>query len=89
MVVLVLFSGFTVQPDIIPPYYIWIYWSNIFAWIIRAIIVNEYQSGYYDDVVDPHSGTTEAEAVMERFGFSFKGKGGSNSCLYIFGNSFV
>ena len=75
LIVLVLFSGFTVQPDVIPPYYIWIYWINIFAWVIRAVIVNEYQSGFYDDVVDPQSGITEGEAVLERFGFSFKGEG--------------
>ena len=28
IVIMVLFSGFTVQPDVIPPYYIWIYWSE-------------------------------------------------------------
>ena len=41
--VMILFSGFTVQPNVIPFYYIWIYWGNILAWIIRAAIVNEYQ----------------------------------------------
>lgn len=41
--VLILFSGFTVQPNVIPVYYIWIYWANVLAWIIRAAIVNEYQ----------------------------------------------
>lgn len=32
LVVMVLFSGFTVAPSVIPPYYIWIYWINMFAW---------------------------------------------------------
>ena len=43
LVVLILFSGFTVQPDVIPAYYIWIYWSNLLAWILRALLINEYQ----------------------------------------------
>lgn len=43
LVIMILFSGFTVQPDVIPPYYIWIYWGNLFAWVIRAIVINEYQ----------------------------------------------
>jgi ABC-type Na+ efflux pump permease subunit len=43
IIVMILFSGFTVQPDVIPVYYIWIYWSNLMAWIIRALLVNEYQ----------------------------------------------
>ena len=60
LVVLILFSGFTVQPDVIPPYYIWIYWMNLYAWIIRAVVINEYQSGHYDTVVDD-MGTTQGE----------------------------
>ena len=43
LVIMILFSGFTVQPDVIPPYYIWIYWMNLFAWVIRAVVINEYQ----------------------------------------------
>jgi len=73
LVVMILFSGFTVQPDVIPPYYIWIYWSNLFAWTIRAVVINEYQSGRYDNVVS-EDGTTEGEATLERFGFVFNGE---------------
>ena len=73
LVVLILFSGFTVQPDVIPPYYIWIYWMNLYAWIIRAVVINEYQSGHYDTVVDD-MGTTQGEATLMRFGFIFKGE---------------
>jgi ABC-type multidrug transport system ATPase subunit len=43
IVLMVLFSGFTVLPSVIPPYYIWIYWCNIYAWIIRGLLVNQYQ----------------------------------------------
>ncbi|KAL7540199.1 hypothetical protein ACHAXR_009936 [Thalassiosira sp. AJA248-18] len=73
LVVMVLFSGFTVQPDVIPDYYIWIYWMNIFAWIIRAVVINEYQSGFYDEVVSD-DGTTQGEAILKRFGFAINGE---------------
>ena len=73
LVIMILFSGFTVQPNVIPPYYIWIYWMNLFAWVIRAVVINEYQSGYYDTVVD-ENGTTEGEAILARFGFEFHGE---------------
>lgn len=48
IVLLILFSGFTVTPNNIPPYWIWLYWINIFAWAFRGLIVNEYDSGKYD-----------------------------------------
>lgn len=73
LVVMVLFSGFTVQPDVIPPYYIWIYWMNLFAWVIRAVTINEYQSDEYSSIVES-DGTTEGEAILMRFGFTFKGE---------------
>ena len=73
VVVLILFSGFTVQPDVIPPYYIWIYWINLFAWIFRAVVVNEYRSPPFDAVVDS-DGSTQGEAIMMRFGFTLNGE---------------
>jgi hypothetical protein len=39
---------FQVQPSVIPPYWIWAYWINLFAWVFRGLAVNEYQSGKYD-----------------------------------------
>jgi len=69
LVVLVLFSGFTVQPNVIPIYYKWIYWINLFAWTIRAVVINEYQSGKYDDIVNEDTGQTQGEAIMAQFGF--------------------
>jgi len=74
LVVLVLFSGFTVQPDVIPPYYIWIYWINLFAWTIRAVVINEFESGEYDEVVNPQTGETQGEAIMRQFGFTLDGE---------------
>lgn len=64
--VFVVFCGFTVQPDVIPDYYIWIYWSNFFAWSLRALAVNEFQSGKYDTLVN---GETEGERILSQFGF--------------------
>eukprot|EP00804_Cyclotella_cryptica_P015639 CCRYP_003633-RD/>CCRYP_003633-RD protein AED:0.25 eAED:0.25 QI:406/1/0.87/1/0.85/0.87/8/0/1055 len=73
IIVMVLFSGFTVQPDVIPDYYIWIYWINMFAWVIRAVVINEYQSEEYSEVI-LDDGTTQGDAILERFGFTFQGE---------------
>lgn len=74
VVILILFSGFTVQPNVIPPYYIWIYWINLFAWIFRGIVINEFLSPTYDQVVDDVDGTTEGEEIMKRYGYTFHGE---------------
>lgn len=68
IVLLVLFSGFTVQPDVIPDYWIWAYWINMFAWFFRALVVNEYQSGKYDE--EQANGLTEGENILVLFGFT-------------------
>lgn len=70
-VLFVVFSGFTVQPDVIPDYYIWLYYINFCAWGLRALIVNEFDSGKYDDVplqANPENRTT-GELILLRFGF--------------------
>ena len=74
IVVLVLFSGFTVQPDVIPAYWIWVYWINLFAWMLRALLVNEYQSGKYDVETYPGSGETVGDTILTRFGFTLNGE---------------
>ena len=70
IVLLVLFSGFTVQADVIPVYWIWAYWINIFAWILRGLVINEYQSGKYDQIQE--NGNTFGENILIRFGFTFE-----------------
>ena len=51
------------------------YWINFFAWTMRALAVNEFDSGAYDDVVE---GTdpplTEGETILIRFGFTLDGE---------------
>mmetsp|Transcript_27588 Transcript_27588/g.66312 ORF Transcript_27588/g.66312 Transcript_27588/m.66312 type:complete len:915 (-) Transcript_27588:593-3337(-) len=68
IVILVLFSGFTVQPDVIPSYWIWVYYINIFAWAFRGLMVNEYDSGKYDGESDV-PGLTEGQLVLKQLGF--------------------
>lgn len=70
-VVFVLFSGFTVQPDVIPVYWIWMYWANFFAWTFRGLVVNEFDSGRYSDPITISTGETitEGEAILIQFGF--------------------
>lgn len=45
----------------------------MFAWVIRAVAINEYQSEEYSEVVS-EDGTTQGEVILERFGFSLKGE---------------
>lgn len=44
---------------------------NLFAWILRALAVNEYQSGKYNEEVAP--GVTEGDAILTNFGFALDG----------------
>jgi ABC-type multidrug transport system fused ATPase/permease subunit len=55
----ILFSGFIVPVDTIPPYYLFFYWINPFAWAYNALIVNEVYSG----------GEENPEAVLIANGF--------------------
>jgi hypothetical protein len=68
IVVLVLFSGYTVQPNVIPSYWIWMYWINFFGWILRGLAVNEFDSGKYDEPSGVGNQTT-GQAILSRFGF--------------------
>jgi len=67
IVFLVMFSGFTVQPDVIPNYWIWAYWINLLAWMLRSLILNQFLSGAYD-TIQP-DGRTIGENILSRFGF--------------------
>ena len=53
-------------------YYIWIYWMNYFAWALRGLAVNEFDSGKYDDLEE--GGNTEGENILIRFGFTLNGE---------------
>ena len=68
-VLFVVFCGFTVQPDVIPDYFIWIYWINYFAWSLRGIVVNEFQSGKYGSLI-PGTDITQGEQILTQFGFT-------------------
>ena len=70
---MVIFSGFTVQPDVIPNYLQWIYWANFFAWLLKGLAINEFQSGAYDNI-NPLSGETMGDTILDRFGFSMNGE---------------
>lgn len=44
VLLLVLFGGFIIPPATIPGYFKWLYWWNPFAWVYRALVVNEFRS---------------------------------------------
>jgi len=49
LLAMMLFCGFIIAPNDIPDYYSWVYWWNPFAWAYRALIVNEFRQGRWDD----------------------------------------
>lgn len=49
-----LFGGFIIYPNVIPDYFIWIYWINPMAWCLQGLASIEFTSGKYgtrNDVV--------------------------------------
>lgn len=73
LLLLILFCGFIVNPDVIPNYYLWLYWWNPLAWAYRSLVVNEFQSPSYDVNI---TGTdfNEGEQVLFSEGFRHKGE---------------
>jgi len=45
----ILFGGFIVPPNVIPVWYIWIYWWNPFAWAYRSLLILEFESDSWTD----------------------------------------
>ena len=45
----ILFSGFIIPLNTIPPYYEWIFWWNPFAWAYNAMVMNEVYSGRWEN----------------------------------------
>lgn len=45
----ILFCGFIIPPNVIPSYFIWIYWYNPLAWAYRALLINEYTSKFFSE----------------------------------------
>jgi ABC-type multidrug transport system fused ATPase/permease subunit len=59
LLLLTLFGGFIVAPDAIPDWIGFFYWWNPLAWAFRALVLNEFFSGRYDD----------PEVILEQLGF--------------------
>jgi len=73
----VLFCGFIVSPNIIPNYYIWLYWWNPLAWAYRALLVNEFRSEKYNyylsDLPTQFGNATYGEIILHSKGFYYNG----------------
>jgi len=67
LLLFILFGGFIVAPDAIPDYYYyWLYWWNPYAWAYRALVVNEFRSGDYDD--------ENPDQILTNLGFTWNGE---------------
>jgi ABC-type multidrug transport system fused ATPase/permease subunit len=68
----VVFCGFLVSPDVIPNYYMWLYWWNPLAWAYRGLVLNEFTSSDWDWTT-LSSGQRAGDAVLEYTGFVHNG----------------
>eukprot|EP00980_Cylindrotheca_fusiformis_P012581 scaffold3084_cov144-Cylindrotheca_fusiformis.AAC.29 len=57
----ILFCGFIIPPNVIPNYFVWIYWYNPLAWGYRALLINEYRSSFYS--------MAEGDQILKFIGF--------------------
>jgi hypothetical protein len=73
LIFLMLFSGFIVSPDVIPDYFVWIYWLNPLAWAYRALLVNEFQRGKYGSLAPGYGNYTKGEIILLTNGFDLGG----------------
>lgn len=68
----VVFCGFLVVPEVIPNYYIWIYWWNPLAWAYRALLVNEFSSSDYDETYLATNARV-GDVILKAGGMIYKG----------------
>lgn len=65
-----LLSGFFVAKDAIPDWMIEFYWVSPFSWSARALLLNEFKSSRYDQIVayvDPFNGAALTERVGDLY----------------------
>jgi ABC-type multidrug transport system ATPase subunit len=60
LLLMMLFGGFIIPPNVIPIYYVWLYWCNPFTWAYRALIINEFRSDRWED----------PDQMLRNYGFS-------------------
>jgi ABC-type multidrug transport system ATPase subunit/ABC-type multidrug transport system permease subunit len=74
IVFFILFTGFVMPRGEIPDYLIWVYWIDPLAWVLRALVVNEYRFGSFAECVyegDDYCakfGMTSGEYYLSLFG---------------------
>jgi len=73
VLLLSLFSGFMVYPNVIPKFYIWLYWMNPMAWALQGLLTNEFMSEKYADLPDGLSGSTFLAIRGFQTGFEWLG----------------
>ena len=64
VILMVLFSGYIIPKSNVPPGWIWFYWINPIAYVLRSVTVNEFLAPDYDFPVCLNAGCT----LTQRFG---------------------
>jgi ABC-2 type transporter len=48
VLMMVMFSGFIVYPNVMPSFYNWVWWINPMSWALQGLVSNEFMSDKYD-----------------------------------------
>jgi len=76
LLLIVLFCGFLVAPNVIPGYYQFLYWWNPLSWSYRALLVNEFTSSKYNNpsgVIYGNTELTTGQVILGSKGFVLRG----------------
>eukprot|EP00904_Undaria_pinnatifida_P014208 jgi/Undpi1/9918/HiC_scaffold_28.g12372.m1 len=71
----VLFAGYLIPADNVPPWWIWMFWINPLSWSFRSAVLNEFQSPEYDDtctnaVEEGEECITLGQTFIDAYGFA-------------------
>lgn len=72
ILLMVVFSGLTVNRADIPSYWTWLYWANPLSWSLRALVINEFTSPtpeYQETITVKGAQTPLGKLLLQELGF--------------------
>ncbi|KAJ0392445.1 hypothetical protein ATCC90586_000008 [Pythium insidiosum] len=77
-----LFSGNIILADLIPKYWIWMYWFNPLSWALRSVMLSEFNSDKYSP--DERDAKLESFSITQGFGYMWFGIGMLLAYYFVF-----
>ncbi|KAL3150185.1 hypothetical protein ABBQ32_000044 [Trebouxia sp. C0010 RCD-2024] len=65
-----LMNGFVIRREFIHPWVIWVYWANPLQYITKAILINEFTGGHWQNKAYPYGGAglTLGDGILQSIG---------------------